>query len=187
MKPWCFFAESSSPKTKNLAGPLKAARRTRETYVGPWLPEPLVAPSGTQTVEMSESLSLAFLRLLESLSPAERDELKIVADQFGVPNWSRALAQATAELVARGVPLLSERAGVYHLSAAGSASWFEFARAIIGNKPHPRVVPIATSDYPTAARRPAYAVLGTSKLEAAFGIRLEHWRDLLAACLASGR
>ena len=126
-----------------------------------------------------------FLLTIRRLA-TERDELKIVADQFGVPNWSRALAQATAELVARGVPVLCERAGVYHLSAAGSASWFEFACAIIGNKPHPRVVPIATSDYPTAARRPAYSVLGTSKLEAVFGIRLGHWRELLAECLACG-
>jgi len=51
---------------------LKAARRKRETYVGPWLPEPLVEPMGTEAVEMAESLSLAFLHLLESLSPAER-------------------------------------------------------------------------------------------------------------------
>jgi RNA polymerase sigma-70 factor, ECF subfamily len=51
---------------------LKAAHRKRETYVGPWLPEPIVEPLGTQHVEMAESLSLAFLRLLESLSPAER-------------------------------------------------------------------------------------------------------------------
>jgi RNA polymerase sigma-70 factor, ECF subfamily len=51
---------------------LKAARRKRETYIGPWLPEPLVEPPGTQPMELAESLSIAFLRLLESLSPAER-------------------------------------------------------------------------------------------------------------------
>jgi RNA polymerase sigma-70 factor (ECF subfamily) len=51
---------------------LKAAHHKRETYIGPWLPEPLVEPLGTQPIEMAESLSLAFLHLLESLSPAER-------------------------------------------------------------------------------------------------------------------
>jgi RNA polymerase sigma factor (sigma-70 family) len=51
---------------------LKAAYRRRETYVGTWLPEPLVQPAGTKPLEMAESLSLAFLRLLETLSPAER-------------------------------------------------------------------------------------------------------------------
>jgi RNA polymerase sigma-70 factor, ECF subfamily len=51
---------------------LKSAQRKRETYVGPWLPEPLVEPLGTRPLEMAESLSLAFLHLLEALSPAER-------------------------------------------------------------------------------------------------------------------
>src|SRR5262252_6613031 len=51
---------------------LKSAYRKRETYVGPWLPEPVVEPLGTRPMEMAESLSMAFLRLLESLSPAER-------------------------------------------------------------------------------------------------------------------
>jgi RNA polymerase sigma-70 factor (ECF subfamily) len=51
---------------------LKAARHKREVYVGPWLPEPIVEPWGAQAVEMAESLSLAFLRVLESLSPVER-------------------------------------------------------------------------------------------------------------------
>jgi RNA polymerase sigma-70 factor (ECF subfamily) len=50
----------------------KAAHRQRETYIGPWRPEPLVQPLGTQPLETAESLSLAFLHLLESLSPAER-------------------------------------------------------------------------------------------------------------------
>lgn len=51
---------------------LKAAHRRRETYVGPWLPEPLIEQSPTDTMEMAESLSIAFLHVLEALSPAER-------------------------------------------------------------------------------------------------------------------
>ncbi len=51
---------------------LKSARRKRETYVGEWLPEPIVEPPGTSAVEMAESLSLAFLHVLETLSPDER-------------------------------------------------------------------------------------------------------------------
>jgi dTDP-4-dehydrorhamnose reductase len=115
----------------------------------------------------------------------EREELRIVADQFGVPNWSRALAEATSTLVGRGLPMLRERAGLYHLSARGGTSWFEFARAIIGPVDKPRVLPITTAEYPTAARRPAYAVLDTGKLERAFGLTLSDWREALARCLAS--
>ncbi len=51
---------------------LKSARRKRETYVGEWLPEPIVEPPGTTKVEMAESLSLAFLHILETLTPDER-------------------------------------------------------------------------------------------------------------------
>jgi RNA polymerase sigma-70 factor, ECF subfamily len=51
---------------------LRAARTKRETYVGPWLPEPLVTEETPDTVELAESLSMAFLVLLERLSPIER-------------------------------------------------------------------------------------------------------------------
>ncbi len=113
----------------------------------------------------------------------ERDELRIVADQMGTPNWSRALAEATARLVALGHAALAERAGLYHFTSTGFTSWCGFARAIVGDAAKPLVTPIATSDYPTPARRPAYGVLATSKFERAFGFALPAWQDALAACL----
>ncbi len=116
---------------------------------------------------------------------AERDELRVVADQLGVPNWCRTLAEGTARIVDRGLSGLAERAGLYHLSATGVASWYDFARAIVGDAARPRVVPIATVDYPLPARRPAYGVLGTARFEATFGFALTDWRDALARCLAS--
>jgi dTDP-4-dehydrorhamnose reductase len=116
---------------------------------------------------------------------AERDEIRVVADQLGVPNWCRTLAEGTARIVGRGLSGLAERAGLYHLSATGVASWYDFARAIVGDTERPRVVPIATVDYPLPARRPAYGVLGTARFEATFGFALIDWRDALARCLAS--
>ncbi len=118
---------------------------------------------------------------------AEREELRVVADQYGVPNWSRDLADTIAALVGLGVPALVERAGLYHLSAGGATSWYEFARAIIGEVERPRVVPITTAEYPTPARRPAYGVLATGKFEQAFGIAVPNWREALARCLAARR
>ncbi|MEO8738914.1 MAG: dTDP-4-dehydrorhamnose reductase [Casimicrobiaceae bacterium] len=123
-----------------------------------------------------------FLLTMRRLA-AEREELRVVADQIGVPNWCRTLAEAMGTLVGRGVPYLAERAGVYHLSATGSISWYEFARAIIGDVARPRVVPITTAQYPTPAKRPAYAVLATTKFERSFGFALPPWRDSLAHCL----
>lgn len=126
-----------------------------------------------------------FLLTIRRLA-TERDELRVVADQIGVPNWSRALAEATATLVSRGLDTLADRAGLYHLSARGSTSWFEFARAIVGAVESPRVLPITTAEYPTAARRPPYAVLATEKLERVFGVSLPDWREMLGRCLTSG-
>ena len=120
---------------------------------------------------------LTMLRLAK-----ERDELRIVADQYGTPNWCRTLADATTAAVARGLPWLAERAGLYHLASSGSTTWHGFAQAIVGDAPRPHVVGIATSDYPTPARRPAYGVLSTRKFAATFDYAMPDWRDALAAC-----
>jgi len=125
-----------------------------------------------------------FLLTMRRLA-AEREVLSVVADQIGVPNWSRTLADATARIVAAGLPALAGQSGVYHLSCTGEASWYDFARAILGDGSKPRIDAITTADYPTPARRPAYGVLATSRFEATFGFALPHWRDSLAQCLAS--
>jgi dTDP-4-dehydrorhamnose reductase len=125
-----------------------------------------------------------FLLTIRRLA-ATRDELRIVADQTGVPNWCRALAVATARIVAGGLPALAERAGIYHLSSTGQATWYDFARAIVGDVQAPRIVPITTAEYPLPARRPGFGVLATAKFERAFGFALPPWRDALAACVAS--
>jgi dTDP-4-dehydrorhamnose reductase len=127
-----------------------------------------------------------FLRTIQRLA-AERDELRIVADQTGTPNWSRSLADATARLVAQGLPDLRERAGLYHFSSTGTTTWHGFAQAIVGDVKRPRVTPIPTDEYPTPARRPAYGVLATARFERAFGFALPAWQDALSACLAEDR
>ena len=126
-----------------------------------------------------------FLLTMRKLA-AERDHLTVVADQIGVPNWSRTLASATARIVASGVSAMAERSGLYHLSSSGEASWYDFARAILGDTSKARLLPIATADYPTPARRPAYGVLATSRFESTFGFVLPSWREALADCVASG-
>ena len=125
-----------------------------------------------------------FLLTMRRLA-ATREELRVVADQFGVPNWSCALAEATASLVSRGAAALAKKSGIYHLSGRGRASWSDFARAIFDGADRPRVVPITTAEYPTPARRPASAVLATGKFEDAFGIALPDWREMLAECKAT--
>ena len=151
--------------------------------------EQAIAATGSAAITLRTSWVYSrrghnFLLTMQRLG-RERDELRIVADQFGVPNWSRQLAETTAALVAKGPRALAARAGLYHLSAHGQTSWFEFAQAIFGAAARPRLVPIKSAEYPTAAVRPAFAVLASERFERAFGLVLPHWRDALQRCLAA--
>jgi dTDP-4-dehydrorhamnose reductase len=150
--------------------------------------ERAIAASGARALTLRTSWVYGlrganFLMTIRRLA-AERDVLRIVDDQTGVPNWTRSLAGATAALMARGRAAVAERAGLYHLCASGSTTWYGFARAIVGDASKPDVVPISTAEYPLPARRPAYAVLASKRLRDAFGVALPDWRDALAACLA---
>ncbi len=135
-----------------------------------------------------------FLLTIQRLA-RERDELRIVDDQRGSPTWARMVAAATAAIIARGLAAgggveaaLGGTGRLYHLSASGEASWFEFAAAIVahggGNGARrPRLVPIPSSAYPTPAARPLRSVLDNAALEADFGLRLPDWRRQLDLCL----
>lgn len=125
---------------------------------------------------------------------AEREELRIVADQIGAPTSAASLADATARIVMRWSAANAEErarlAGTYHAVSQGECSWFDFARAIFDGAAArgliaqvPRLVPIATADYPTRARRPAYSVLDCARLRDAFAIQFLDWRRSLKSVL----
>ena len=136
---------------------------------------------------------------------SQREELRVVSDQVGAPTWAREIAKATTQvlvsLAARGdlAVSLTESGGTFHMTARGTSSWCDFAQAIVDDASKSsqsppwltgategrsliarRVIPIATSEYPTLARRPPYSVLSNSLLTKAFGIQLPDWRDSLA-------
>lgn len=110
----------------------------------------------------------------------ERDEIGVVADQIGTPTYARNLARVLWTLAA-------QRAyGCYHFTDSGVASWYDFAVAIEEEalatgllENVARIVPIATSDYPTPARRPRFSVLDKSKTWAATRDTGQHWRSAL--------
>ena len=127
-----------------------------------------------------------FLRTMLRLA-GERDELRVVADQVGAPTPAGWIADATVRILGQGVPA----SGLWHLVAAGATSWHGFADAIMDEAlaagllaRRPRVLPIVTADYPTPARRPAYSVLDTARLQRDFGIVPPDWRDGLHAVMA---
>jgi dTDP-4-dehydrorhamnose reductase len=124
-----------------------------------------------------------FLRTMLRLG-AERSELRVVDDQVGAPTSAAAIAGATARLLEQPSAL---PAGIYHMTAGGSTSWYGFAQAIFQSgalTTPPQVQPIPSSGYPTPARRPANSVLANDKFTHAFGFRLASWQQQLQEVIA---
>jgi dTDP-4-dehydrorhamnose reductase len=128
-----------------------------------------------------------FLRTMLRLG-AERDELRVVADQIGAPTSTALIVNGTlAALDAWRRADATQRHvlnGTHHLVASGHTSWHGFASAIFataharGLLAHqPRVAAIGTADFPTPAKRPAWSVLDNSGFEQRFGYALLDWQD----------
>ncbi len=123
------------------------------------------APTGNNFV-------LTMLRLM-----GERPEVRVVADQIGTPTYAPGLASALWTLASKGMT------GIYHYTDAGVASWYDFAVAIqeealalaLLDRVVP-IIPIATADFPTPAKRPSYSVLDSSATYEALGGPAPHWR-----------
>lgn len=133
-----------------------------------------------------------FLKTILRLA-AERDSLRIVADQWGAPTSSESIADAVAKLIGIWQFGNASQAGIYHFTNAGETTWHGFATAIAaeyealqGEKDWPAlkakqtdIQPIGTADYPTPATRPANSRLDNSKLKNTFDITLPDWREAL--------
>ncbi|MEF9419253.1 MULTISPECIES: dTDP-4-dehydrorhamnose reductase [Xanthomonas] len=126
-----------------------------------------------------------FLRTMLRVG-AERDVLRVVADQIGTPTPAALIADITAHALRQA----GEPSGLWHLTAAGQTTWHGFAEAIFAQARArgllartPRVEAIGTADYPTPATRPAYSRLDTHSLQDTFGVRLPDWQDGLSQVL----
>jgi len=116
----------------------------------------------------------------------EKEELRVVADQYGSPTYAADLAEAILAIAdylrqGRQIPW-----GTYHFCGRGETTWHGFAKNIFDlartydslmvNK----VVPITTAEYPTPAKRPANSVLACSLITKHFGIQPRPWQESLA-------
>jgi len=113
----------------------------------------------------------------------ERAQLNIVADQKGRPTYAKDLAIATMNMI-EAINAGKAIKGVYHFANQGETTWFDFAakiKEIAGLTCD--LQPIETKDFPTPAKRPAYSVLDTSKIEHDIAIDIRHWEDALASCM----
>lgn len=140
-----------------------------------------------RTAWVYASHSANFLRTMLRVG-AERDVLRVVADQVGTPTPAALIADVTAQALQHAGGL----SGTWHLTATGETSWHGFAEAIFAEAVSagklaraPKVEAITTADYPTPARRPAYSHLDVRKLESDFGIGLPSWQEGLKRVIAA--
>ena len=173
-----FDGEASTPyQAEAEANPLSVYGRTKrdgEKAVLDAMPgRSVVVRTAWLYSKNGSNFAKTMLRLMD-----ERDELSVVADQFGTPTWADSLAMAVWAFAS--TPALS---GIYHWTDGGETSWHEFAVAIQDEAVSlgllDRKIPIhaiTTEDYPTAAARPRFSVLDCSATVAALGLHPTPWR-----------
>ncbi len=149
-----------------LRGEVEAQRAGREL---------LIVRTSWVYAERGKNFVHTMLKLMR-----ERDEVRVVADQIGTPTYARNLGRALWGLCA------ANASGIYHFTDEGVASWYDFAMAIQEEalalgilRTAAKIIPIATNEYPTPAKRPGFSVLDKSKTRAAIGSSGQHWRAAL--------
>jgi len=177
-----FDGAASRPYAPDAAvNPLSVYGRTKyagELAAAEFHARPLIVRTAWVYASRGHNFVATMLRLL-----AERDEVRVVADQIGTPTHARSLARATVRLIEHGDH------GVRHWTDAGVASWYDLAEAVrdealaLGMPIRAAVLPIRTEDYPTPAKRPGFAVLDKTATWAITG-PARHWRSELRDCLA---
>jgi dTDP-4-dehydrorhamnose reductase len=112
----------------------------------------------------------------------QHGKLRVVGDQHGSPTSAAMIAEASLQLIRSMLNQPAMQGGLYHLTAQGQTTWHGFAQAIMHKAGLDiPIEAITTADYPTPAKRPAYSVLDSSKLQREFNYRLPDWQQALDA------
>ena len=173
------YVEDDTPAPLNVYGRSKLAGEQAIAAAG--IPHLILRTSWVYGLR-GKNFLLTMLKLAR-----ERGQVRVVADQFGAPTWSRTVAEISAQMLAQAVSSgpawWNEYTGTWHLASGGQTSWHGFATAIMEAAGIDcDVQPISTSEYPTAAQRPLNSVLCCDKL-AAFFPGIPDWREGLRLCL----
>jgi len=188
---YVFDGSGDQPRTEDdLTGPLNVYGRSKLEG------EQEVRASGCRHLILRTSWVYSargsnFARTMLQLA-AEREQLRVVADQLGAPTGADLLADVTAHALpsAMAKPHLS---GTYHAVAAGETSWHGYAHFVIEwaraqglavRVAADRITPVPSTAYPTAARRPLNSRLDAQRLQRTFGLTMPHWRPGVLRMLA---
>ena len=180
-----FDGMASSPYTPDaVANPLSVYGQTKRDGELAVLEETAGSAVVIRTSWLYSKTGGNFVKTMLRLM-GERDELSVVADQFGSPTWANSLAEAVWAFAAA-----PEHSGIFHWADAGKTSWQGFAIAIqeeaLSLSLLEKAIPIhaiRTEDYPTAATRPPYSVLDCSSTQEAINMQATEWRDNLRQML----
>jgi dTDP-4-dehydrorhamnose reductase len=125
-----------------------------------------------------------FLKTILSKA-GENDSLNVVFDQVGTPTWAADLAGAVMSIVSPVIRnQIAFNPGIYHYSNEGVCSWYDFATAIVEEAGLScRIMPIRSSEFKSAARRPSYSVLDKSKIKENYNIQIPHWKVSMKKCI----
>ena len=182
---YVFDGSGSAPwQESDATGPLNVYGATK--LAG----EQAIAASGCAHLTLRTSWVYAahgdnFIKTMLRLA-ATRERLTVIDDQKGAPTGAELIADVTAHAISQTLQQPA-KAGLYHLTAAGEASWFDYAQYVLALARQARpqgvktaaggVQPIASSQYPAAARRPLNSRLDTRRLQAAFGLQMPPWQQ----------
>lgn len=162
------YVEEDTPNPLSVYGKSKLKG---EQFIQEILDRHFIVRTSWLYSEYGNNFVKTMLRLAET-----RDEISVVNDQIGSPTYAGDLASFLLEIINKP----SKDYGIYHYSNEGSLSWYDFAVEIFKqHKKAVRVVPIPTSAYPTAAKRPAYSVMSKSKIKKSLNWEVSLWSENL--------
>lgn len=168
------YVEDDEPNPLNVYGRSKLAGEQAVQEVGK---DHLIFRTGW----IYSSRGRNFFRTMVSRG-AGVEAIHVVSDQVGVPTWSRELAQTCAAVV--NGPM-GRSGGLFHLTAHGSCSWFDFACSIrdeilsLGGQWQALLLPVTTQEYGSRTLRPGYSVLSNDRFARAYGVSPGDWRASL--------
>jgi dTDP-4-dehydrorhamnose reductase len=166
------YKEDSATNPQGVYGASKLEGEKQAVQLNP---DSIIIRTSWVYSEYGKNFVKTMLKLMQ-----EKEEINVVDDQVGSPTYAADLAEVIMQIISSQ----QWQPGIYHYSNDGVISWYSFAGAIKELSGSTcKINPIATSEFPTLAKRPAYSVLDKTKIQQAFGIELKGWKQGLAVCL----
>jgi len=172
------YIETDAPNPINVYG---ASKLAGETAIAAADCQYLIFRTSWMIGKDGNNFAKTILRLA-----AERNSLKVISDQLGVPTSPSLISKITIDAIRAIKEDKAWSRGIYHLAPQGVSSWHEIAKMLIGFAEQQRVQlntqvadiqAITTAEYPTAAKRPLNSQLDTHKLQSQLSFDLPHWKD----------